>query len=147
MFANAMFYRYPSSTTYNFIYGRRKRLRLWKILVLVSVLVPDLNLAIISNPGDGNGQRGSWGRVCHTRGRRRYRRLGAHNCIWLWIPVLKTNRQTVVGPVSSHCLRKKEKHSTKWPASNKLLGQHFAKNCKQATAYTSHINYAKLLIQ
>ena len=30
---------------------------------------------------------------------------------------------------------------------NKLLGQHFAKNCKQATAYTSHINYAKLLIQ
>ena len=61
--------------------------------------------------------------------------------------VLKTNRQTVVGLVSSHCLRKKEKHSTKWPASNKLLGQHFAKNCKQATAYTSHINYAKLLIQ
>ena len=27
-----------------------------------------------------------------------------------------------------------EKHSTKWQASNKLLRQHFANNCKQATA-------------
>ena len=61
-----------------------------------------------------------------------------------WKP---TDRLLLVGRVSSHCLRKREKHSTKWPASNKLLGQHFAKNCKQATAYTSHINYAKLLIQ
>ena len=31
-----------------------------------------------------------------------------------------------------------KKHSTKWQASNKLLLQHFAKSCKQATVYTSH---------
>ena len=28
--------------------------------------------------------------------------------------------------------------STKWHANSKLLQQHFVKNCKQATAYTSH---------
>ena len=28
--------------------------------------------------------------------------------------------------------------STKWHANSKLLQQHFAKNCKQATAYISH---------
>ena len=28
--------------------------------------------------------------------------------------------------------------STKWHTNNKLLQQHFVKNCKQATAYTSH---------
>ena len=50
MSANAMFYRYPSSTTYKFIYARRKRLRLWKILVLVEVLVPDLNLSNVECP-------------------------------------------------------------------------------------------------
>ena len=55
MSANAMFYRYPSSTTYNFIYARRKRLRLWKILVLVSVLVPDLNLASSSRSTSSGG--------------------------------------------------------------------------------------------
>ena len=52
MSANAMFYRYPSSTTYNFIYARRKRLRLWKILVLVSVFVPDLNLSTVTRQSE-----------------------------------------------------------------------------------------------
>ena len=28
--------------------------------------------------------------------------------------------------------------SIKWHANSKLLQQHFAKNCKQATAYTCH---------
>ena len=28
--------------------------------------------------------------------------------------------------------------STKWHANSKLLQQHFAKNCKQATVYASH---------
>ena len=28
--------------------------------------------------------------------------------------------------------------STKWHANSKLLQQHFAKKCKQATAYISH---------
>ena len=28
--------------------------------------------------------------------------------------------------------------STNWHANSKLLQQHFAKNCKQATAYISH---------
>ena len=31
-----------------------------------------------------------------------------------------------------------KKHSKKWQASNKLLLQHFAKSCKQATVYTNH---------
>ena len=36
----------------------------------------------------------------------------------------------------------------KMASKQQAIGQHFAKNCKQATAYTSHIlNYAKLLSQ
>ena len=31
-----------------------------------------------------------------------------------------------------------KKQSTKWHANSKLLQQHFAKNCKQATVYTNH---------
>ena len=32
----------------------------------------------------------------------------------------------------------KQNQSTNWHANSKLLQQHFAKNCKQATAYMSH---------
>ena len=32
----------------------------------------------------------------------------------------------------------KQNQSTNWHANSKLLQQHFAKNCKQATAYISH---------
>ena len=35
-------------------------------------------------------------------------------------------------------LRDGKNQSTKWHANSNLLQQHFAKNCKQATTYTSH---------
>ena len=34
--------------------------------------------------------------------------------------------------------RDRKNQSTKWHANSKLLQQHFTKNCKQATEYTSH---------
>ena len=32
----------------------------------------------------------------------------------------------------------KKKQKTEWQANSRLLQQHFAKNCKQATAYIDH---------
>ena len=44
-------------------------------------------------------------------------------------------RRAVIGQAET---ASQQNQSTKWHANSKLLQQHFAKNCKQATVYISH---------
>ena len=45
--------------------------------------------------------------------------------------------QYLPGPYLKREGRRDGKNQSTWHANSKLLQQHFAKNCKQATAYTS----------
>ena len=63
---------------------------------------------------------------------------GPHQALSHWTIQWNTYWPILTWPSPQEGGRDGKNKSTKWHANSKLLQQHFAKNCKQATSYISH---------